>query len=104
MHRFAAPLAVLLALLATACGGSKQEAKPSDPVANVPTENGIRTSVEAAAKPAASEFPDTAGKTLQELAKSMKPGPSLALASSIFTAGGPSRMAFGMVGQDGTPV
>ena len=34
----------------------------------------------------------------------MAAGPSLAMASSIFTSGDPSRMAFGMIGPDGTPV
>ena len=32
------------------------------------------------------------------------PAPSLALASSVFTTGGDSRMAFGMIAKDGTPV
>ena len=34
----------------------------------------------------------------------MTAGPDLALASSVFTTGGDSRMAFGMINKDGTPV
>ena len=44
------------------------------------------------------------GKTLEELADTMAAGPSLALASSIFTTRRPSRMAFGVIGEDGKPV
>ena len=34
----------------------------------------------------------------------MAAGPQLALATSVFTTPGPSRMAFGMIAPDGTPV
>ena len=34
----------------------------------------------------------------------MSPGPSLALASSVFTSPGDNRMAFGVIAEDGTPV
>ena len=33
-----------------------------------------------------------------------RPGPSLALASSVFTSPGDNRMAFGVIAEDGTPV
>ena len=54
--------------------------------------------------PTATDFPPSDGKTLQELADTMAAGPDLALASSVFTTGGDSRMAFGMINKDGTPV
>ena len=60
--------------------------------------------MQSAAKPTRRDFPPSKGKTLQELADQMAAGPSLALASSVFTTPGDSRMAFGMIGQDGTPV
>jgi hypothetical protein len=106
MNRVVASVAACLALLVTACGGGeKDSATPADPVRNVPTENGIRDAVKAAAAPTPADFPPADGKkTLQDLANGMASGPSLAMASSIFTAGDPSRMAFGMVGQDGLPV
>jgi hypothetical protein len=106
MYRVVASFAACLALLATACGGGdKDGTAPADPVRNVPSENGIRDAVKAAAAPTPAEFPAADGKkTLQELASGMAAGPSLAMASSIFTAGDPSRMAFGMVGRDGLPV
>jgi hypothetical protein len=106
MSRTATVLTVLLALFVTACGGGGDDgdSAPRDPAQNVPTENGIREGVQRASEPVKGEFPASKGKTLQELANTMTAGPSLALASSIFTDGGDSRMAFGMIGQDGTPI
>jgi hypothetical protein len=103
MPRVFALIAAALALLVAACGGSDNDA-PTDPVGNVPSENGIRESVQSAAQPTATDFPASDGKTLQQLADTMAAGPELALASSVFTTGGDSRMAFGMINQDGTPV
>jgi hypothetical protein len=103
MRRVFALIAAALALLVAACGGSDTDA-PKDPVGNVPSENGIREAVQSAAKPVATDFPASDGKTLQELADTMTAGPDLALASSVFTTGGDSRMAFGMINKDGTPV
>jgi len=105
MLRFSVLLSVLLALFVVACGGgNKQQATPRDPVQNVPDENGVRTSVKEASVPEDAEFPSSKGKTLQQLADGMAAGPSLAMASSVFTTPGPSRMAFGMINTDGTPV
>jgi hypothetical protein len=96
-------IAAALMLLVAACGGSGDEA-PKNPVGNVPSENGIREAVQSASSPAETDFPVSSGKTLQELADTMTAGPDLALASSVFTTGGDSRMAFGMIAKDGTPV
>jgi hypothetical protein len=95
-------LTLALALLIAACGGGDKA--PRDPVANVPTENGIRESVVAAATPEATEFPPAEGRTLDDLSKSVSTGPSLALASSVFTSPGDNRMAFGVIASDGLPV
>ena len=103
MSRVVALFAAVLCLLVAACGGSDNEA-PKDPVGNVPSENGIRESVQSASNPTETDFPASSGKTLQELADTMTAGPDLALASSVFTTGGDSRMAFGMINKDGTPV
>src|SRR3954454_566811 len=106
-------LFAVLGALVAACGGGGgggatggQDDTPAtkDPVANVPSENGVRDSVQAAATPAESDFPASKGKTLQELANGMTSGPSLAMASSVFTTPGDSRMAFGMVDANGSPV
>jgi hypothetical protein len=102
MPRFVALLAALLALLIAACGGD--DAAPKDPVENVPQEAGVREQVKVAVSPEASEFPSVDGKTLEELANEMTAGPSLGMATSVFTAGGPTRMAFGVIGEDGSPV
>ena len=104
MPRFVALFAAVLALLVAACGGSDNPDPPKDPVENVPEESGVRERVEVAVNPDETEFPAADGKTLEELANEMTAGPSLALASSIFTTGGDSRMAFGVIGQDGKPV
>ena len=101
MPRVFALIVAALVLLVAACGGSEE---PEDPVSNVPSENGIREAVQSAASPVATDFPTGDGKTLQQLADTMTAGPDLALASSVFTTGGDSRMAFGMINKDGTPV
>ncbi|HWK25682.1 MAG TPA: hypothetical protein VNS09_03920 [Solirubrobacter sp.] len=101
MHRVL-PL-LLLALIAAGCG-SGSDAAQRDPVQNVPSENGVREGVKAAATPDEAAFPAAGGKTLQQLADTMTAGPSLAVASSVFTTPGQTRMAFGMIAADGTPI
>jgi hypothetical protein len=90
---------LLASVLLAACGGGSTK----DPVQSVPAENGIRAAVQSASAPAASDFPPARGKSLQELSNSMSPGPSLAMASSVFDTGA-NRIAFGVIGQDGRPV
>jgi hypothetical protein len=103
MSRVVALIAAVLSVLVVACGGSDNDAA-QDPVGNVPNENGIREAVQSASNPTEADFPASSGKTLQQLADEMTAGPELALASSVFTTGGDSRMAFGMINKDGTPV
>jgi hypothetical protein len=89
-----------LVLLLAACGGAK---KPSDPVQSVPDDNGVRTAVRDASAPLKADFPVPAGKSLEQLANTIKAGPDLAMASSVFTVGA-NRMAFGVLTKDGVPV
>ena len=103
MPRVFAVIAAALTLFVAACGGQNDDSPP-DPVRNLPDEPGVREAVKVAVDPDETEFPAADGKTLQELADTMAAGPQLALASSIFTTGGDSRMAFGMIAQDGRPV
>jgi hypothetical protein len=93
---------LLVALLAAACGGGSG-GSDRDPVQNVPSDNGIRAAVQVAANPTKADFPAAKGKSLQELSQQLSPGPQLAMASSQFDTG-PNRMAFGVIGQDGTPI
>lgn len=104
MARVIASIIAALSLALVACGGGSENETPKDPAANVPSENGVREAVQSASNPTEADFPPSSGKTLQELADTMTAGPDLALASSVFTTGGESRMAFGMIGQDGMPV
>src|SRR3954468_7504426 len=109
MFRVIAPLVALLAVLGlavSACGGGSagNRTQPPAPVRNVPSEGGIQQQVKTASAPVASDFPPSKGKTLQQLADGMVAGPSLAMASSVFTTPGATRMAFGMIGQDGQPI
>jgi hypothetical protein len=103
MPRVLALTFALLALALAACGGGDKK-NSTDPFPNVPNETAIRDSVQLAASPDPTEFPAVKGKTLQDLANQMKAGPSLAMASSVFTTPGATRMAFGMVAKDGSPV
>lgn len=52
-----------------------------------------------AASPTLSEFPRADGKTLQQLADTMRPGPQLGLATSVYTPG-EDRLAFGLIDAD----
>jgi hypothetical protein len=91
---------VLGALLLAGCGGDDQTA--ADPVSRVPEEGGLQERVRAAASPAASDFPKPGGKTLQELAESVKGGGDVeaGLATSAFTVG-EDRLAFGVIDDQG---
>jgi hypothetical protein len=94
-------LALGLVVLLAGCGGGSQVTK--DPVQSVPDDNGVRVGVKNASEPTKADFPDASGKTLEQLANTLKAGPTLAMASSVFTVG-ESRMAFGVIAKDGVPV
>src|SRR5690242_13899671 len=79
-------LLALAALAAAACGSAAN--RPTrDPSLNLPSDNGIRASVQKASDPTKGEFPAAGGKTLQELSRRMAAGPTLAMASSQFDTG-----------------
>jgi hypothetical protein len=93
-------LALGLLLLVAGCGGGN---KNDDPVQTLPDDAKIRDAVQNATVPGKAEFPQPGGKTLEQLANTLKAGPQLAMASSVFTVGD-NRMAFGVIAQDGVPV
>jgi len=93
-------LALGLLLLVAGCGGGS---KTDDPVQTLPKDAKIRDAVKNASFPGKAEFPQPGGKTLEELANTLQAGPSLAMASSVFTVGD-NRMAFGVIAKDGVPV
>ena len=90
-----------LLLLVAGCGGGNS--KTNDPVQSLPDDAKIREAVQNATLPGKSEFPQPGGKTLEQLANTLQAGPSLAMASSVFTVGD-NRMAFGVIAKDGVPV
>src|ERR1700760_4811848 len=102
MYRVGTPLAAIFCLVLAGCGGGNK--KSSDPVRNVPNDGGIQQKVKLASDPTTADFPPSTGKTLQQLADGMVSGPTLAMASSVFTTPGATRIAFGMIDDQGTPV
>ena len=94
MKRQVTALAVAVGLAIAGCGGGDDA--PEDPVAQVPT--GLQENVREARDPRVSDFPATGGKTLQALANAIGGGgPEMGLASSVFVAGQPNRLAFGVI-------
>jgi hypothetical protein len=90
-----------LLLLVAGCGGGNK--RTDDPVQSLPNDAKIRDAVQNATVPGTSEFPQPGGKTLEQLANTLQAGPSLAMASSVFTVGD-NRLAFGVIAKDGVPV
>ncbi|HEX6020779.1 MAG TPA: hypothetical protein VFZ00_02205 [Solirubrobacter sp.] len=97
-------LSLALVVLALAgCGGGSEATTPADPVEQVPESGGIREAVREAQSPDPESFPPAEGKTLQEVADAVGAGPQGALAVQTVTTG-ESRIAFGMIGQDGKAI
>ena len=93
---------LLVALAFAACGGGSDPV-PADPVEQVPDTGGQREAVREAQSPDPASFPPAEGKTLQEVADLVGAGPQGALAVKTVTTGD-SRLAFGMIGQDGRAI
>jgi hypothetical protein len=94
--------AILVTLSFVGCGGGSDPA-PVDPVEQVPDTNGQREAIREAQNPDAASFPPAEGKTLQQVADAVGAGPQGALAVQTVTTGD-SRLAFGMIGQDGRAI
>ncbi len=94
--------AVIATMLAVAgCGGDSDE--PADPVGEVSQDGGLQQRVREAAAPEGSIFPASEGKTLEQVAEEVRGGGAteVGLASSVFTAGGENRLAFGVIDDEG---
>ena len=90
-------------LLALAGCGGGSDPVPADPVEQVPDTGGQREAVREAQNPDPESFPPAEGKTLQQVADLVGAGPQGALAVKTVTTGD-SRLAFGMIGQDGRAI
>ena len=101
MRRVVPVIMALLAACALAGCGGGSGGGDGDALKNVPDEGGLRAKVEAAAAPAAADFPAVDGRSLQEVADSMTGGPEVGLASQRFTTGR-NRLAFGVIDAQGS--
>ena len=93
---------MLFVLALAGCGGGSDPV-PADPVEQVPESGGLREAVREAQNPDPESFPPVEGKTLQQVADLVGAGPQGALAVRTVTTGD-SRLAFGVIGQDGKPI
>ncbi|MBB4664148.1 hypothetical protein [Conexibacter arvalis] len=76
------------------CGGSGEGGGATSP--NARAAPASAPEIERAQRPTAAEFPSAEGRTLRELADTMRPGPEAALATSLYTPG-ENRIAFGLI-------
>jgi len=82
-----------LVLAAAGCGGGSGSGAAA-------TAAPVPPAVKAAQTVPLSQFPKPNGRSLQEVANALQPGPQVGLASSVFTPG-VNRVAFGLIGADG---
>jgi hypothetical protein len=85
MPKLAALLPALCAVLVVACGGD--DGAPS---------SDVKSKIEDAKKVTAGEFPSSGGRTLQEIAATLRPGPELGLATNTYVTGD-NRLAYGVI-------
>jgi hypothetical protein len=92
--------ALLAATVLAGCGGDGGSS--GDPVEQVPASGGLQERVRAAQQVTPGDFPSAKGKSLQEVAGTVKGAGSteVGLASSVFTVG-KNRLAFGMIDDEG---
>jgi hypothetical protein len=82
-----------LAVVATGCGGSNEGgAKPPPGV----SKRDFAKLLANASTPTVADFPATTGKSLQDMASTVKAGPQVGFATSVLTTGS-DRLAFGMI-------
>lgn len=91
-----AAVCVASAVLA-GCGSSGEGGGATSP--NAKPAPASSPEVASAQHPDASEFPSAQGRTLRQLADTMRPGPQAGLATSLYTPGR-NRIAFGLIDAD----
>lgn len=88
-----ASLCAALTVLA-GCGGDQKGGGATSP--NATAAPASSPAIAAAQRPEESEFPKPEGRTLRQLADTLKPGPTAGLATSVYTPG-ENRLAFGLI-------
>jgi hypothetical protein len=111
MRRRPALVVALLAAAAVAgCGGSSSSSATGSDSADLPTASssgaGQGPTLTPAARQAesvrAADFPPARGRTLQQVANTLTPGPQFAAANKVFTPG-VRRLGFGLIDRAGKP-
>jgi len=87
----------LAAAALAGCGGSGEGGGATSP--NARPAPASSPEIANAANPTAAEFPSAQGRTLRQLADTMRPGPEAGLATSLYTPGD-NRIAFGLIDAD----
>ena len=93
VRHFLAILAGALAAFASGCGGDGG-GDPQPPAGQSSAE--FERTLERASDVEAADFPDPRGRSMQEMANTVKAGPRIGLAVSVFTPG-ENRLAFGLI-------
>ncbi|HST41732.1 MAG TPA: hypothetical protein VLK58_19590 [Conexibacter sp.] len=96
-HSSSLALACAALLLLAGCGSGDEGGGATSP--NARPAPASSPQIASAADPVASEFPQPEGRTLQQLADTLAPGPEVGLASSVYTPG-INRLAFGLIDGD----
>lgn len=98
-------LALAVAVLPAGCGGGDAEeaevvsAPRTAPAAANPARDRFEAQVRTASAAESADFPAARGRTLQQIADLVDPGPQVGLATSVYTPGR-NRFAFGVIGAD----
>lgn len=95
----------LLAIVVAGCGSSSPDraatspATSTAPAAATPAAPALAARLRDAAHPRLSDFPATAGRSLQAIADTVPSGPQVGLAGSVLLPGS-DRVSFGLIGAD----
>lgn len=96
-HSSSLALACAALVLLAGCGSSEKGGGSTSP--NAAPAPASSPQLTAAEHPTEAEFPKPEGRTLRQLADTLRPGPQAGLATSVYTPG-ENRLAFGLIDDD----